>query len=84
MVGPFDSSALVYPWRNPDSRVDALCEELEEIVASSEKRKLPRRVIFEHIWKAAHKAAGVEGEFAAQPILVSRAAIPYLSEPWYC
>jgi hypothetical protein len=84
MVGPFDAAALVYPWRNPDSRVDALSEELEETVASSEKRKLPRRVIFERIWSAAHEAAGLEGEFAAQPTLVSRAAIHYLSEPWYC
>jgi radical SAM superfamily enzyme YgiQ (UPF0313 family) len=84
LVAPFDASALVYPWRNPDPRVDALCEELEEIVASSEKRKLPRRTIFERIWTAAHEAAGVEGESAAQPVLASRAAIPYLSEPWYC
>jgi hypothetical protein len=84
MVGPFDGSGLVYPWRNPDPYVDALGEEIEEIVASSERRKLPRRVIFERIWKAAHEATGMEREFAAQPILVSRAAIPYLSEPWYC
>jgi hypothetical protein len=84
MVAPFDASALVYPWRNPDPRVDALGEDLEEIVASSEKRKLPRRVIFERIWNAAHEAAGVEREFSAQPTLLSRAAIPYLSEPWYC
>jgi radical SAM superfamily enzyme YgiQ (UPF0313 family) len=84
LVAPFDPSALVYPWRNPDPRVDALCEELEEIVGSSEKGKLPRRVIFERIWKAAHEAAGMKAEFAAQPLLASRAAIPYLSEPWYC
>ena len=84
LVGPFDPSALVYPWRNPDQRVDALCEEIEEIVASSEKRKLPRRAIFERIWKAAHEAGGVQAEFAAQPLLASRAAIPYLNEPWYC
>jgi radical SAM superfamily enzyme YgiQ (UPF0313 family) len=84
MVGPFDASALAYPWRNPDPRVDAIGEALGEIVASSEKRKLPRRVIFDLISKAAHGAAGVEGEFGAQPTLVSRAAIPYLNEPWYC
>ena len=84
MVAPFDPSALVYPWRNPDPRVDALCEEVEEIVAASEKRKLPRPVIFERIWKAAHEEAGAGAEFAAQPVLVSRAAIPYLNEPWYC
>ena len=84
IVAPFDPSALVYPWRNPDPRVDVLCEEIEDIVAASEKRKLPRRAIFERIWKAAHEAAGVEAESEVELLLVSRAAIPYLNEPWYC
>ena len=84
LVGPFDPSALAYPWRNPDPRVDGLGEEIEQIVASGEKRKLARRAIFERIWKAASKAAGFQAEFAAQPVLMSRAAIPYLNEPWYC
>lgn len=84
LVGPFDPSALAYPWRNPESRVDALCEEIEEIVAMGEKLKLRRQAIFERIWKAAHEAAGVDTEFAAQPVIASRAAIPYLNEPWYC
>jgi len=84
LVGRFDPSALVYPWRNTDPRVDVLGEEIEALVASSEKLKRTRRTIFERIWKAAHEAAGVQAEFAAQPILASRAAIPYLNEPWYC
>ncbi len=84
LAGPFDPSALVYPWRNADPRVDALGAEIEQIVSSGENRKLPRRAIFERIWEAAHQAAGVETEFAARPVLVSRAAIPYLNEPWYC
>lgn len=84
LVAPFDASALVYPWRNPDPRMDTLCKQVGEIVATSEKRKLPRRAIFEHIWKGAHEAGGMKAELAAQPILVSRAAIPYLNEPWYC
>lgn len=84
LVAPFDRSALVYPWKNPDPRVDALAENVEEIVATCERLKLLRLAIFERIWKAAQEAAGVQAEFAAQPILVSRAAIPYLNEPWYC
>ena len=84
LVGPFDPSALVYPWRNPDPRVDELATEIEEIVAENEKRKLLRQSIFERIWKAAQEAAGMRAEFAAQPILASRATIPYLNEPWYC
>jgi hypothetical protein len=64
--------------------VDVLGEEIEALVASSEKLNRPRRTIFERIWKAAREAAGVQAAFAAQPILASRAAIPYLNEPWYC
>ncbi|HET7258971.1 MAG TPA: CUAEP/CCAEP-tail radical SAM protein [Candidatus Acidoferrum sp.] len=84
LVGSFDASALAYPWRNSDPRVDALGKEIEDIVAAGEKKKQTRCAIFERIWKAAHEAAGMTAEFAAQPVLLSRAAIPYLSEPWYC
>ncbi len=83
-IGKFDRAALIYPWRNPGRGVDALCEEIQWIVADGEKRKQPRRAIFERIWKGAHEAAGVDVQTAAQPVLVSRAAIPYLNEPWYC
>jgi len=83
-VGPFDPSALAYPWKNPDPRVDDFSAEIEGVVAASEKLKRPRMAIFERIWKTAHKAAGVQSEFVAQPILASRATIPYLNEPWYC
>ena len=84
LVGPFDPSALAFPWRNPVPRVEALGEEVEQIVSSGEKRTLGRRAIFERIWKAARDAAGAQAEFTAQPVLMSRAAIPYLNEPWYC
>ncbi|HEX8765503.1 MAG TPA: CUAEP/CCAEP-tail radical SAM protein, partial [Candidatus Acidoferrum sp.] len=84
VVGPFDPSALVYPWRNRDPRVDGLSKQIEELVAASEEIGLPRRKIFEHIWRAAHEAAGADAELSAQPVLTSRAAIPYLNEPWYC
>ena len=83
-LAPFDPQALVYPWRHEDSRVDALCEEIQRIVAAGEKRKHSRRAIFESILKAAHKAGGVDEEFASPPVLTSRAAIPFLEEPWYC
>ena len=83
-VSAFDPSALVYSWRNADPRVDALCEEIEEIAATGEKRKQSRQAIFARIWKAAHEAVGMTAEFGTQPVLPSRATIPYLSEPWYC
>jgi hypothetical protein len=45
-----------------------------------------RRQIFERIRDAARRAAGIEQleRSDALPLLVARAAIPYLTEPWYC
>jgi radical SAM superfamily enzyme YgiQ (UPF0313 family) len=85
MVGPFDQAALVYPWQNPDPRVDELCAELGDCVLQTEKQKLSRRQTFARVWERAHQAAGS----SAPPLpdcedRVARAAIPYLTEPWYC
>jgi radical SAM superfamily enzyme YgiQ (UPF0313 family) len=76
MVGPFDANALVYPWKHQDAAMDQLCEELQGIVASSDKLKRSRTETFNKMWRAVH---GV-----AQPVLASRATVPYLNEPWYC
>ncbi|HUJ33435.1 MAG TPA: CUAEP/CCAEP-tail radical SAM protein [Candidatus Acidoferrum sp.] len=86
MVEPFDDAALVYPWKNSDPRVDALCERLQEVVHSGEKMTQPRARIFERIEEEARYAMGRAEQIArrAMPVLPSRAAIPYLNEPWYC
>ena len=82
LIGPFDSKLLGYPWNNPDARVDALQREVHAIAAEGEKSELPRRVIFQSIWEAAHRAAGLPA-----PSLAGRnlgLPVPHLSEPWYC
>jgi len=84
MVGPFDAKALVYPWKNPAPAVDRLGEELQDIVATSEKLKRSRSATFAKMWQAVGQAANQNLETRAQPVLVPRAAVPYLSEPWYC
>jgi len=86
MVGPFDQAALVYPWRHPHPRVDALCEEVQELVRVGDKLGRSRAQSFARIWRAASAAASAAGvsEQRPEPVLVSRAAIPYLNEPWYC
>jgi radical SAM superfamily enzyme YgiQ (UPF0313 family) len=76
VLGPFDEAALVYPWRHPDPRMDALAARVQEAVTGGLKEKLSRGEIFARI----ASAAGVP-EF---PGLLSRAEIPYLNEPWYC
>jgi radical SAM superfamily enzyme YgiQ (UPF0313 family) len=84
MVGPFDSAALIFPWKHADARVDALCREISELVQRGEKLKLSRTDIFTHIRRAARAAAG-KGELPSVPQLqVKRTPVPFLDEPWYC
>ena len=94
LVEPFDASALVYPWRHPDQRVDALCDEVQDLVRVGDKLGRTREQHFARIWQAASAALRDVGQPAhallyeealpPQPVLVARAAIPYLNEPWYC
>jgi radical SAM superfamily enzyme YgiQ (UPF0313 family) len=84
MVGSFDAQALVYPWKNGNPAIDQLCEELQDIAAASEKLKRRRTATFEKMWLAASRAANCSGEERPQPVLPSRATVPYLNEPWYC
>jgi hypothetical protein len=77
----FDPHSLTYRWTHPDPAVDALQTEvtgLAGVAASS-----PRREVFGRVWNVAHDRAGRPAA-RRQPTLVSRAAIPYLNEPWYC
>lgn len=85
MAPAFDESALVYPWANPDPEVESLHAATLELVKDGEQRKQHRREIFARVWELAHREAGV-----TEPALpdtrnrLARAAIPYLTEPWYC
>jgi radical SAM superfamily enzyme YgiQ (UPF0313 family) len=83
LVGPFDPQSLAYPWKNPDPRMDALSETVQNIAADAERKKESRPATFERIWKAAYAAAELTApriNLAAQP----QAGVPFLSEPWYC
>jgi radical SAM superfamily enzyme YgiQ (UPF0313 family) len=84
LVGPFDPQALVYPWKHANPEIDALAEEVQDIVAASERLKRSRAATFQRIWHAASLAAGNSVEEPALPLLASRATVPYLNEPWYC
>jgi radical SAM superfamily enzyme YgiQ (UPF0313 family) len=84
MVGPFDSAALIFPWKHEDTRVDALCREISELVQRGEKLKLSRTQIFSHIRHAARAAAG-KSELPGLPRLQTKSTpVPFLDEPWYC
>jgi radical SAM superfamily enzyme YgiQ (UPF0313 family) len=84
MVGPFDSAALIFPWKHADARVDCLCREISELVERGEKLKLSRTDIFADIRAAARAAAGKSELPGIQHSLVKRTPVPFLDEPWYC
>jgi radical SAM superfamily enzyme YgiQ (UPF0313 family) len=81
-VGPFDPESLFYPWKHADLRVDSLGETVQAIAAEGDRRKESRFMVFARIWKAAHAAAGLDAPILQQS--PSPAAVPFLSEPWYC
>jgi radical SAM superfamily enzyme YgiQ (UPF0313 family) len=82
-VGSFDPESLFYPWKHADPRIDALSETVQAIAAEGDRRKESRSVVFERIWKAAHAAAGLDAPIF-HPSQETAAAVPFLSEPWYC
>ncbi len=82
-VGPFDPQSLFYPWKHADPRIDALSEAVQAIAAEGDRRKESRSMVFDRIWKAAHAAAGLDVPIL-QPSQALAAAVPFLSEPWYC
>jgi radical SAM superfamily enzyme YgiQ (UPF0313 family) len=87
LVGPFDKEALFFPWRNADPRMDALSEEIQGIAAASETLRRSRSDAFASVWEAAHRAAGLatpDMERTAELVPSPGAAVPFLSEPWYC
>jgi radical SAM superfamily enzyme YgiQ (UPF0313 family) len=79
VTGAFDPGTLTYPWRHPDPRVDALQQDLMALAGVRAGR--PRHQVFTEVYNRARAAVGGP---RLPPPLVSRAAIPYLNEPWYC
>jgi radical SAM superfamily enzyme YgiQ (UPF0313 family) len=83
LVTELDPAKLSYQWRNPDPRLDALQQQLEELVQVCSKRGLSRRQIFQRVWSLAHRGTAVPSLPLANvpfPALLT----PHLTEPWYC
>jgi radical SAM superfamily enzyme YgiQ (UPF0313 family) len=86
IVGPFDAASLVYPWRHAGPHVDRLQREIEQIVKTSQSQNLPRGRVFSLVRQAAEAAAGKRKPMR-RPVekpMIARAAVPFLTEPWYC
>lgn len=83
LVGPYDSTALVYPWAHPDPAVDQLQRDVERIVHHGLAKGASRRAIFDRVRRHTWGVLGQEppSELDAAP---DRTQVPYLNEPWYC
>jgi len=82
VIRQFSPRSLTYPWAHPDERVDQLQRQIEALVGVN--LSASRRDVFDRIWSLAHEAAGRSPHPRVDEGLLSRAAIPYLNEPWYC
>jgi radical SAM superfamily enzyme YgiQ (UPF0313 family) len=81
-AGAFDPVSLTHAWRHPDPAVDALQAALSALVGV--RLNAARPEVFARVWETAHAHAAVAAPARRDQVLVSRAAIPYLNEPWYC
>ena len=82
----FDAARLCHRWVHPDPRVDALQQEIEAAVQELTVRKFGRKEIFDHVRALAQRALDGDEDVPLPevPVLVDRATVPYLTEPWYC
>jgi radical SAM superfamily enzyme YgiQ (UPF0313 family) len=79
IIEPFDGTGLCYRWRNGDPELDTLCRKIQDTIKLAERRRQSRREIFREIWDLAEA-----GDYPVDAPMLSRATIPYLTEPWYC
>ncbi len=81
-LGAYDAAMLAYPWSHEDPRVDALQRDVQRAVGR--RPNAPRRETFRAVWDLAHRAAGLAAEAIADVPMLARAAVPFMTEPWYC
>jgi radical SAM superfamily enzyme YgiQ (UPF0313 family) len=82
LVAGFDPATLAYRWLHPDPRVDALHREVTALVGV--RVASDRRAVFEEVSAIAHERAGLARAARPAPSVPTRAAVPYVDEPWYC
>ena len=82
VIGKYSPASLIYPWTHRDPAVDALQRSVEAIVGS--QLVADRQTVFGQIWDRAFAAAQLTPPLRREPPRLSRAAVPYLNEPWYC
>jgi radical SAM superfamily enzyme YgiQ (UPF0313 family) len=87
LVGEFDEPSLAYPWVHPDPSVDQLHADVMDVVKDGMRRSASRQETFAEVWRVARAACGDRPEIPLDPppgLVEASAAVPRLSEPWYC
>jgi len=79
-IGAFDGTSLTFPWRHDDPAVDQLQRDTMRLVGL--RPDADRAETFAAIRGLADVALGRTPR--PEPPRLARAAIPYLTEPWYC
>jgi hypothetical protein len=81
-LGAFDPQLLGHPWQNPDPRVDALQQSVQQWVSQAEVAGLSRAEIFRGIYQRAW--ADAPGDAPELVLTETGKPVPRLSENWYC
>jgi radical SAM superfamily enzyme YgiQ (UPF0313 family) len=81
-IGPFDAGTLTYPWTHPDPRVDLLQRQILSLAGVRDNRS--RFDVFEEVCRLAQVNLLALRRSSEAALLPSRAAIPFMNEPWYC
>jgi Radical SAM superfamily len=87
LAADFDREGLAHPWKHPDPAVDRLFEDVLATVERCQAAEMSRVDTFNEIWAVAHAARGLDVAPLLDPGTADvppPAAIPYLTEPWYC
>jgi radical SAM superfamily enzyme YgiQ (UPF0313 family) len=84
-IGKFNEKKLSYEWQHGDPHVEELYQEVWRIVRRTSATREARMQAFTEVWNLARNAAG-ELPPAISPFepLTSRAALPYITEAWFC
>jgi hypothetical protein len=84
VIEPFDPLALVYPWKHPDPRMDALHQTVLSIVQAHSASRAPRTVTWQRVYDEAAKLVDTKKVTPRLSDGYGYPAVPMLSEPWYC
>jgi hypothetical protein len=82
-IGPFDPSALAYPWAHPDPAMDRLQRAALLLAQGSAPRGETRDTFFRRLLELTEAELVIAPPVALEH-LVPRPPIPYMTEPWYC